>query len=109
MKTRILSCAELETAEAVDYYHEQRPGLGFEFAAELKRTLARIRAFPEAWPRFSGKTRRCILNRFPYGVLYQLRSDGILVLGVMHMSQDPLRWEETLGARSGEPDAADNS
>ncbi len=104
MKLRILSCAEQEMAEAVDYYNEQSPGLGFEFAAEVKKTLARIRSFPEAWPRFSGETRRCILNRFPYGAIYQLRRDGVLVPEIMHLSRDPRRWQENLRNRSDEPD-----
>ena len=32
MRILVLSSAEEEFAEAVDYYNEQRPGLGFEFA-----------------------------------------------------------------------------
>jgi hypothetical protein len=39
MRILVLSCAEDEFAEAVDYYNEQRPGLGFEFAGEVQRTL----------------------------------------------------------------------
>ena len=71
MKVRILSCAEQELAEAVDYYNEQCPGLGFEFAAEVKSTLNRILSFPEAGPPLSLRSRRCMTDRFPYGVLYQ--------------------------------------
>jgi len=36
MNIRILSCAEEEFIEAVDYYNEQSPGLGYEFAAEMR-------------------------------------------------------------------------
>jgi hypothetical protein len=72
MNVRILSCAEQELADAVDYYNKQCPGLGFEFAAEVKSTLTRIIFFPEAWPHFSQRSRRCMTNRFPYGVLYQM-------------------------------------
>ena len=42
MNVRILSCAEQELADAVDYYNKQCPGLGFEFVAEVKSTLSRI-------------------------------------------------------------------
>ena len=101
MRIRVLSSAEQEIAEAVDYYNEQRPGLGFEFAAEMKRTFRRIASFSEAWPRFSRRARRCILNRFPYGVVYQLRKDSILVVAVMHLKRDPRRWQEVLETRLG--------
>lgn len=41
MKVRILSCAEREFAEAVDFYNAERPGLGYDLAEEVQRTLNR--------------------------------------------------------------------
>lgn len=96
MKIRILSCAEQELVDAIDYYNEQFPGLGFEFAAEVKSTLFRIVSFPNAWPLFSQRTRRCVTNRFPYGVLYQIRADHILVTAIMHLKRDPKKWQDRL-------------
>jgi len=60
MKLLILACAEAEFAEAVDYYNEQCPGLGYEFAVEVQRTFERVRRYPEAWPAFSLRGRRCL-------------------------------------------------
>lgn len=96
MKIRVLSCAEQEFAETVDYYNEQCPGLGYEFAAEVKNTFDRIKSFPEAWPLISSRSRRCIINRFPYGVLYQVRQDFILVSAIMHLKRDPKTWQERI-------------
>lgn len=50
MMIKVLSCAEQEFAEAVDYYNDQFPGLGYELAAEVQNTFTRIRSFPKAWP-----------------------------------------------------------
>ncbi len=69
MKVLVLSCAEDEFAEAVDYYNGQCPGLGFEFAAEVQRTFERISHHPTAWPVFSARARRGLTDRFPFGVL----------------------------------------
>jgi hypothetical protein len=96
MKIRILSCAEQELVDAIDYYNEQLPGLGFEFAAEVKSTLSRIVSFPNAWPLFSQRTKRCVTSRFPYGILYQIRTDHILVTAVMHLKRDPKKWQDRL-------------
>lgn len=96
MKVRILPVAEQEIAEAVDYYNGQCPGLGFEFAAEIRRILGRIRSFPDAWPALSPRSRRCLTSRFPYGVIYQNRADGVLVVAVMHLRRDPLTWRQRL-------------
>ncbi len=79
MNILILSFAEEEFAEAVDYDNEQCLGLGYEFAAEVRCAFDRIKVFPDAWPLFSRSTRRCLLNRFPYGVLYRVDGDAIAV------------------------------
>jgi hypothetical protein len=36
MNLVVLSCAEQEMADAVDYYNRQCAGLGYEFAAEIQ-------------------------------------------------------------------------
>ena len=102
MKILVLSCAEDEFAEAVDYFNEQRPGLGFEFAGEVQPTFERIRHHPEAWPVFSCRARRCLTDRFPFGVLYQVRSDCILVGAIMHLKRDPTRWQQRVTEAFGE-------
>ena len=94
MNVRVLSCAEREVAEAVDFYNAERPGLGCELAEEVQRALDRISAFPEAWPIFSRRTRRCIVRRFPYGVLYQVRADCVMVVALLHMKRNPQTWRE---------------
>ncbi len=94
MGIRFLSCAEGELAEAVEYYNEQNPGLGYDFIAEVKKTFTRIADYPNAWLSISKRTRRCRVSRFPYAVIYQHREDGILVVAVMHMSRRPGSWRE---------------
>lgn len=100
MKVQFLPSAEAEFAEATTYYNAQSEGLGFEFAAEVKRTLERIVQYPEAWASLSKRTRRCRTNRFPYGVIYQIRGDTILVAAVMHLGRDPETWKSRLDKTS---------
>jgi len=93
MNTIILAHAEQEFLEAVEFYNVQCPGLGYEFAAEITATLNRISSFPEAWPRISHRTRRCITNKFPYGVIYQIQDKTVLVVAIMHMKRNPVSWQ----------------
>lgn len=102
MKILVLSCAEAELVEAVLYYNDQSPGLGYEFAAEVQRTFERIRHHPTAWPLFSSRSRRCLTDRFPFGVLYQVRGDCILVGAIMHLKRNPQRWQGREGDAFGE-------
>ena len=96
MKIKLLSVAEQEFVEAVDYYNDQCQGLGYEFAAEIKSTMKRIVNFPKAWTKISPRTRRCLTNKFPFGVLYRIYDDTILVIAIMHMKRDPIHWQKRL-------------
>ena len=89
-----LESAQIELEEDVQYFNEQRAGLGFEFAKEVADTITRILRYPEAWAKLSRRTRRCRTKRFPYGVIYQIRGDKILIVAIMHLRRKPLYWRD---------------
>ncbi len=93
MKIKILQSAESEIGDAMDYYNKQYPGLGYEFANEIKKSLYTIKAFPEAWSLFQDKIRKCYVSRFPYAILYEVKNEIIIVFAVMHLKLNPKRWE----------------
>ena len=96
MKVEFLGAAESELIEAVGYYNGESEGLGYEFAAEVNRTIGRIMEYPNAWAHLSKRTRRCRTNRFPYGVIYQVRTGMILIVAIMHLHRDPESWKDRL-------------
>jgi plasmid stabilization system protein ParE len=81
-----------EQDDAAAYYESQKPGLGLEFLDEVERAIERIRQFPNAWQKASRRSRRCRLYRFPYGLVYQVRQDRIVILAVMHLHRKPGYW-----------------
>jgi plasmid stabilization system protein ParE len=90
------AAAQAELEEATRYYDGQRPGLGDDFADEVRRTLERIQQYPDAWTRLTDQVRRCRTNRFPYGVVYAVRDEEIFVLAVMHLRRKPGYWADRL-------------
>ena len=41
----------------------------------------------------SDRTRRCLVNRFPYGVIYRHDGNTITVVAVPHLHQRPGYWK----------------
>jgi len=96
MTFRLLPAAAREIREAARYYEEAVPGLGFDFIAELRNAIRRILAHPQAWHPLDHQFRRCRTARFPFGIIYTLEPEGVLIVCVMHLHRHPARWWENL-------------
>ena len=94
MKIRFHPDAVLEFDAAVAYYEEYQHGLGLEFAEEIYAALARIIEYPDAYSPLSPNTRRCLVNRFPYGIVYQVKSDILRVIAIANLHRHPGYWKE---------------
>ncbi len=77
--------AENEFNQAIDYYEKIETGLGYDFAIEIYNTIQRSLIYPEAWPILQGDIRRCLVRRFPYGVLYSIEPNGLYILAVIEI------------------------
>ncbi len=86
--------AESELMAAVEYYETCRAGLGRDFALEVLAAIQRILDFPNAWPLIAPEARRCLVARFPFGVIYNPADDCVLVLAVMHLHRHPDNWQQ---------------
>ena len=86
--------ARLEYREAAAFYEARRPGLGAAFTHEIEAVIRHILEEPDRWRCVEQDVRRCLANRFPYGVLYTVESDFILIIAVAHCSRKPGYWRE---------------
>src|SRR5664280_264014 len=96
MKIHFLTIAQQELNDAVDWYNEQADGLGNEFLDELDRAIRRAVAYPQSCTEVESGLRRCIMARFPYGLIYGLEKDKIIVVAVAHLHRNPRYWAERL-------------
>lgn len=92
MKIRFLLSARRELNGAVRYYDAQRVRLGEQFRDEAWETIRRIEDFPLAWHPLGGAIRRCQMQRFPYGIIYEPSELEIVVIAVAHLHQKPEYW-----------------
>jgi plasmid stabilization system protein ParE len=85
--------AAAEFDEATGYYESQQTGLGLEFAEEVYAAIFRVLRFPDAGNPLSANTRRCLANRFPYGIIYQAKPDGLRIIAVANLHRRPGYWK----------------
>ncbi|WP_437337320.1 type II toxin-antitoxin system RelE/ParE family toxin [Sorangium sp. So ce394] len=84
--------AESEARDAFLWYEERDPRVADRFAAQVLAALDRIAEAAEQGPEVELGVRRLILHQFPYGLLYSVEPDRILVLAVMHLRRRPRYW-----------------
>ncbi len=88
--------ADGELTAAFEYYEKRVRGLGHDFLDEFEHGIAQIQRNPEAYSILRKTTRRYLLRRFPYGLVYQIRSDGLYLIAVMHLKRRPFYWQSRL-------------
>lgn len=91
-----LAVAQAEIADAAEYYAAVSPGLGTAFKKELRQLMRLVATMPTAWPPSGEGTRKCLMSRFPYLVIYAPLPDEVLVLAVGHQHRQPGYWRERL-------------
>lgn len=94
--------ARFELTQAVEYYQTRETNLGSEFLEDVFKTILRIIEFPKAFPKFSTNARRCLVNRFPFAIIYQIRDNEIFIVAITHLSQKPGYWKERMDKKDNE-------
>ena len=92
MKVHFLTLAQQELDNAVVWYNQQTEGLGQEFLDEVDRTVRRVIRFPKSCPEIETGIRRGLIARFPYGLIYGVDGDAIVVVAVAHLHRRPRHW-----------------
>lgn len=88
--------ASEEFGAAFDWYLERSPGTAARFARELSRAIASIAETPHRWPSGIRGSRKFLLRRFPFAVVYRDLPDKIQVLAIAHGHRRPGYWRNRL-------------
>jgi plasmid stabilization system protein ParE len=84
--------AEAEINEAADFYDLENPGLGNVFLDEVEHAIEAISRYPEVAPVVRNGMRKKHLMKFPYSLIYSVRSDEVRLLAVAHQKRRPFYW-----------------
>src|ERR1044071_2891182 len=81
---------------AVTWYQKRSSKAALDFIAELNRATETIRVAPERWPSGKDNTRRLLLWRFPFPIIYSEKESTITMWAVAHGSRRPEYWTSRL-------------
>lgn len=94
--------AKLEIKDAAVYYENCKERLGQAFLEAVEIAIEGILQNPLLWRRISSKFRRCLVKKFPYGIIYAVDEDEIFVAAVMHLKRKPEYWKKRIREKSKE-------
>lgn len=86
--------AVVEARSARLWYSNRNVKASYAFMLELGHALKQIAEAPNRWPAFEHGTRRYLLKRFPYALVYRASQEAVEVLAVAHSKKRPGYWKD---------------
>ncbi len=93
--------AREEYLDAIAWYDLQEAGLGDRLATELDNAVDFVRDWSDAAPQHRGREGRPLIRRkrvegFPYGLVYFVRDNVVIVIAYAHEKRRPGYWRRRL-------------
>ena len=88
--------ARADLMAALDWYAENAPGMIPHIRAAQRALFGRIAANPMQFPAGAKNTRRAIMRRFPYVVVFVATDDAAQIIAFFHTSRDPRQWQRRI-------------
>lgn len=96
MQIEFIEPATIELDDAIEYYDLQLSGLGKRFFIDVSETIELISKFPKLFSQNSAHTRKAVLRKFPYNIIYTILNDKIYIIAVAHQNRAPEYWIDRL-------------
>src|ERR1700722_7125889 len=88
----LFESAVADLSEAASWYRDCNRTLESDFLLCVNEALARISLYPYAYQRSYGEFRRAMVHRFPFGIIYRIAKDQIIIVAALHTSRNPTTW-----------------
>ena len=88
--------AVAEARAAAEWYRERSALAADAFLAELDRAVQKIADNPEMYPPYVRGTRRYLLQRFPFYLVYRKVAEKLEVVAIPHGRRRPGYWKKRI-------------
>ncbi len=86
----------LEIEGADDWYLQRSLDASSAFIAAISDAFDTVCQAPHRWPKYLHGTRRFLLDRFPFSIIYLDDSDVVTIVAVAHNKRKPGYWKRRL-------------
>ena len=93
MPIEITAAARSEYVEAYDWYLQRSGESARNFERVFQAALDRIGQAPHRLPFVDRMHQICLMERFPYQVIYRVKKDLVQVVAVAHAKRRPMYWQ----------------
>ena len=88
--------ARIDAIEAYDWYAGRSQQAADAFQEQLQDAGRAIQHSPERWATYLFGTRRYLMRRYPFVIVYRVAVDRIEIMAVAHGRQKPGYWKGRL-------------
>jgi len=89
--------ANAEVEEATRWYRSHSEAAADRFEHAFVEAVEKVVASPQRWPQYLLGTRRYLVRRYPYLVIYRQRHNGtIQIVAIAHGHRKPAYWKDRL-------------
>jgi plasmid stabilization system protein ParE len=88
------AAARADLDRALSWYEAHAPEIVPEFREALRTVVSRIAKNPKQFLTSTHQTRRAILRRFPYFVIFRETRQYVYVVAIFHTSRNPKTWPQ---------------
>ena len=93
MRVKFHPEARAELREAKQWYRDRSPLAAIAFAQMIDEAVLAIVESPHRFPLAEFDTREYVFpRRFPYTVVYRVRTSDIVIVAIAHQSREPGYW-----------------
>lgn len=89
MKIRFSKLSKSDYDISVDYYKRESDNLAVRFKNNIKKSIKRIEAFPNLYPKINDRVQKCVVLKFPYTIYYTIKDEDIYILAIASHYKNP--------------------
>jgi toxin ParE1/3/4 len=86
--------AREEFRDAVRWYRARDRRASSKFRVTVSSAIRVIGEAPQRWPEYLHGTRRVVMQRFPFSVVYLDDPDSITIVAITHGKRRPGYWKD---------------